>query len=221
MSVASDSPCCPLCESRKTVFFFQDNNKNHQHRYHRCTDCDVVFVAPACYLSRSTEKARYDMHNNDYSEPYIRFLSRLALPMLEHLPAPSAGLDFGSGCSQAMAEIFRQAGHSCVCYDLFYYPDNSCLSDQYDFIVASEVIEHLQSPQNVIEQWLAMLKPSGILGVMTGLRPADGNFVDWWYKNDPTHVMLFSAATFSYLKATYNLTPLFAEQGVFVFRSPA
>lgn len=209
---------CPLCGYRHAEFFF-DDCKNFQQRYYRCMICDVVFVAPQYRLSEAEEKTRYDMHNNDYSEPYIDFLSRLATPMLAQLSLRSTGLDFGSGRSQAMAEIFRQAGHTCDCYDIFYYPDTVLRPRHYDFLVASEVIEHLYEPQTVIEQWLALLKPQGFLGIMTGLRPPEADFPDWWYKNDPTHVMLFSAATFTYLQKKHGLTLLFADKGIFVFRT--
>ncbi len=215
---------CPLC-NYVAAFFFSDP-KNYQHRYHRCAQCDLVFVDPKCRLSDEAEKARYDMHVNDYSEHYISFLSRLANPMLAQLAnriinadrqVVLSGLDFGSGKSQAMAELFRHAGHDCQCYDIFYYPEHSLLDESYDFVIASEVIEHLYQPQTVFEQWLTMLKPNGILGVMTGLRPDDNKFANWWYKNDPTHVSLFSRKTFLYLQKQYHLSCLYEAGNVLLF----
>ncbi len=223
---------CPLCNHQAT-FFFADP-KNYQHRYHHCLHCDLVFVDPECRLDDEAEKARYDMHINDDSEHYVNFLSRLATPMLNQLSNRAtpvkqikqdkpikqikfSGLDFGSGKSQAMAKLFRRAGHSCQCYDIFYYPEHALLTKSYDFIVASEVIEHLYQPQTVIEQWLAMLKPNGILGIMTGLRPDDDAFGNWWYKNDPTHVSLFSRKTFAYLQKHYHLSCLYEAKNVLLF----
>ncbi len=220
MTAAHLALACPLCAFSPSVFFFQDD-KNYRQRYQHCPQCDVVFVDPACRLDAAAEKARYDKHNNDNSTPYVQFLSRLALPVLAQLSSPAVGLDFGSGRSQAMAEIFRQAGHRCDCYDIFFYPKTTLLPQAYDFMIASEVIEHLYSPKAVIEQWLTLLKPGGLLGIMTGIRPAAAtDFADWWYKNDPTHVLLLSDKTFAYLQRRYALTPLFAEKGVFVFRLP-
>ncbi len=208
---------CPLCE-QSAAFFFADS-KNFQQSYHRCLRCDLVFVAPDCRLDSEAERARYDMHINDYSEPYVQFLSRLAKPMLEQLTEPAEGLDFGSGKSQAMAELFRQQGHNCTCYDVFYYPDKAALSKTYDFIVASEVIEHLYTPKAVVEQWLQLLKPKGLLGVMTGLCPDDKEFPNWWYKNDPTHVSLFSRQTFDYLAEQYRLQCVYEHKNVLVFNT--
>lgn len=229
---------CPLCHGKQTAFFFHDP-KNYRHIYHRCCECDLVFVLPACRLDSQAEKARYDMHHNDESTHYIHFLSRLADPMLtqlaKHAPvhdleqSPDAttvtttatnhtGLDFGSGKSQAMAKLFRQAGHTCDCYDVYYYPDTSLQPQSYDFIIACEVIEHLYDPKTVFEQWLSLLKPNGLLGIMTGNRPTDGEFPHWWYKNDPTHVGLYSAACFDYLQHKYRLTTVYRDKAVIIFR---
>lgn len=210
---------CPLCNNKQTVFYWTDK-KNHQHTYYYCSLCDVVFVIPPCRLDRATEKSRYDMHQNDNSKHYINFLSRLANPMLSCLCTPSVGLDFGSGKSQAMASLFQQAGHHCHCYDSYYYPDKSCLTRRYDFIVASEVIEHLYDPKNTFELWLDLLKPQGLLGIMTGFRPNDKYFANWWYKNDPTHVVLFSDNTFAYLQKTYGLAVAFSAKNIIGFWRP-
>ncbi len=212
---------CPLCHGNECLFFFQDT-KNAKHSYQHCPNCDLVFVEPSCRLDQQAEKSRYDMHQNDGTEQhYVDFLSRLATPMLNHLPNSQAeGLDFGSGKSQAMANLFRQAGHSCQCYDIFYYPDNELLKQQYDFIVASEVIEHLYDPKTIFEQWLSMLNPNGLLGIMTGFRPAPEAFPNWWYKNDPTHVMLFSEKSFAYLEEHYSLKVKHQSKNVLVFSKP-
>lgn len=208
---------CPLCCGHDTAFFFADK-KNYCHIYHRCRRCDLVFVHPDCRLDSAAEKSRYDMHINDYSEPYVRFLSRLASPMLSRLSPAQVGLDFGSGVSQAMADLFRQAGHRCDCYDVYFYPDSDLLSRQYDFVVASEVIEHLYEPKAVFERWLSLLKLGGMLGVMTGMRPTDDAFPDWWYKNDPTHVALFSLESFDYLWRRYRLRYVFQAGNVVIFK---
>ncbi|PIE42220.1 MAG: 2-polyprenyl-3-methyl-5-hydroxy-6-metoxy-1,4-benzoquinol methylase [Gammaproteobacteria bacterium] len=211
---------CPLCLSQKTRFFFADG-KNYQHIYYRCLRCDLVFVAPPCRLDSVEEKARYDMHDNDENDTrYVQFLARLANPMLQRLLHPSQGLDFGSGTSQAMANFFYQAGHSCHRYDIYYAPEHELLKQRYDFIVASEVIEHLYEPKGVIEQWLTMLRPDGLLGIMTGLRSETTDFPNWWYKNDPTHVALFSRQTLAYLAKQYHLTFVYQHKNVTIFRLP-
>lgn len=215
---------CPLCQNEQTVFYFQDP-KNYGHSYGRCPRCALIFVLPNCRLDSDAEKARYDMHENDESEHYVRFLSRLADPMLSALQSPAKGLDFGSGKSPAMAKRFRQAGHDCVCYDIYYYPDPTLLNQSYDFIVASEVIEHLYDPKTVFELWLDLLSPNGLLGIMTGIAYEQHTnvgikhgFADWWYKNDPTHVVLFAPQTFDYLEQQYGLKRVHTAKNVVLFR---
>jgi 2-polyprenyl-3-methyl-5-hydroxy-6-metoxy-1,4-benzoquinol methylase len=80
-------------------------------------------------------------------------------------------------------------------YDSFYLPDADVLEDSYDFICATEVVEHLHRPGAELARLWALLKPGGWLGLMTKLvrdRPA---FAGWHYKNDPTHVCFFSEHT--------------------------
>ncbi len=210
---------CPLCSGNDVVLFFCED-KNYRQVYYHCLDCDLVFVAPECRLSSSDEKARYDMHNNDESQHYVDFLSRLATPTLQYLPPHSRGLDFGSGTSQAMAKLFRQQGHDCQCYDIFYYPTPTLLEQKYDFLIASEVIEHLYEPKVVFEQWLSLLHANGVLAIMTCFRPVERSFSAWWYKNDPTHVSLFSAKTFKFLEQRYGLKRLLVCKDIAIFRLP-
>jgi hypothetical protein len=42
-----------------------------------------------------------------------------------------------------------------------------------------------------------MLKPKGVLGVVTRRVPDD--FEGWWYHRDPTHVVFYSERTFEWI----------------------
>ena len=83
--------------------------------------------------------------------------------------------------------------------NLYYYPNKQALHQQYDFVTATEVIEHLFTPNLVWQQWLDMLKPGGWLGVMTKLVKDVDAFASWHYRHDPTHVVFFSRETFEFL----------------------
>lgn len=215
---SSDSINCPLCLSHETTWFFHDD-QHFQQTYYHCQHCDFVFVIPQCRLNSIDEKARYDHHENDGVD-YRQFLARLANPLLKQLHQPAKGLDFGSGRSQMMANLFRQAGHSCDCYDIYYYPDKMLLKKSYDFLIASEVIEHLYQPKTTFETWLQLLNSGGLLAIMTGIRPCDGEFSTWWYKNDPTHVGLYSQKTLDYLSNYYQLTVVARDNNVIIFSTP-
>ena len=65
----------------------------------------------------------------------------------------------------------------------------------YDFICATEVVEHLHHPGAELAHLWSLLRPGGWLGIMTKLVRDRSAFKQWHYKNDPTHVCFFSEET--------------------------
>lgn len=206
---------CPLCSENQTRFYFED-----KHRcYFQCSRCELVFVSQDQRLDAVTEKAHYDHHeNNPDDQGYRRFLSRLALPLIERLAAGSTGLDFGCGPGPALAHMLREAGHTVALYDIYYQPDASVLKKTYDFVTATEVIEHLYDPQEIWSKWLNLVKPGGWIGIMTKQVIDIEAFASWHYKYDPTHVIFFSRATFRYLAARDKLELEFIGNDVILLR---
>ena len=84
-------------------------------------------------------------------------------------------------------------------YDLFYYPDKSKLKDKYEFITATEVIEHIKDSANAFNYFEDKLKSGGILGLMTKLVIGQEAFSKWHYKNDLTHIRFYSLETFKWV----------------------
>lgn len=210
-------PLCPLCLSNQAPFYFEDKNRS----YFQCLRCELVFVPPAQRLDAVSEKAHYDHHdNNPDDQGYRQFLSRLALPLLKRLPSGLQGLDFGCGAGPALAHMLREAGHNVALYDIYYQPDATVLEKTYDFITATEVIEHLFDPHNVWLQWLNLVKPGGWISIMTKLVTDLDGFASWHYKVDPTHVCFFSQATFIYLAERDKLELEFIGNDVILLRKP-
>ncbi|MCG6202102.1 class I SAM-dependent methyltransferase [Psychromonas antarctica] len=208
---------CPLCSSNQTPFYFEDRSRS----YFQCCRCKLVFISPDQRLDALSEKVHYDHHHNDPDAPgYRQFLSRLALPLLERLASESKGLDFGCGPGPALAHILREAGHSVKLYDIYYQPDLSVLDETYDFMTATEVIEHLFDPKKIWAQWLNLVKPGGWIGIMTKQVIDLAAFASWHYKYDPTHVIFFSRATFRYLAARDNLKVEFIGNDVILLNKP-
>ena len=167
---------------------------------------------------RYQEKAEYDLHQNDPQDlGYRSFLNRLAQPLLERLNPKSQGLDFGSGPGPCLSLILEEQGHTVALYDLYYASHPELLESQYDFITATEVVEHLVQPLLELERLWSLLKPGGQLGIMTKLVASPEKFVNWHYKSDPTHISFFSVATFEYLGQRWGSAPEFIGADVILF----
>lgn len=187
---------CPLCAAANTVLYHRDRRRD----YHRCSDCALVFVPPAFRLSAAEERAVYDQHQNSPDDPgYRRFLSRLADPLCQRLAPGARGLDFGSGPGPTLSVMLAEAGHPMAIYDPFYAPDASVLEATYDFITATEVVEHLFAPGETLARLVGQLHPGGWLGLMTKRVTTRDAFVAWHYILDPTHVCFFSDASLNWL----------------------
>ena len=186
---------CPLCSGSTANDFFVDQRRP----YLRCGDCALVFVPPAYYLDREAERREYDLHRNEVNDPgYRRFLSRLSEPLLQRLAPGASGLDFGCGQGPALAHMLEEAGCLVALYDSFYQPDPRVLEHQYDFICATEVVEHLHRPGEELQRLWSLLCKGGWLGIMTKLVRDVEAFSGWHYKNDPTHVCFFSDLTWQW-----------------------
>jgi hypothetical protein len=188
-------PCCPLCGGEQIQDFHQDQRRH----YLRCETCALVFVPSRFHLDSVREKAEYDLHRNEVSDlGYRQFLTRLAHPLLSRMPDGCRGLEFGCGPGPALAAMLEEAGHTVSLYDPFYFPDRSVLQDDYDFVTATEVVEHLHRPGEELEMLWSQLRIGGWLGIMTKLVIDAQAFSRWHYKNDLTHVCFFSRATWKW-----------------------
>uniref|UniRef100_UPI004048BE5A class I SAM-dependent methyltransferase n=1 Tax=Vibrio anguillarum TaxID=55601 RepID=UPI004048BE5A len=208
---------CPLCFSEQIVPYFADKVR----LYLQCQHCALVFVSPEHRLDEKAEKAFYDLHeNNPQDRGYRQFLSRVCAPMLERLSPASNGLDFGCGPGPTLSIMLEEAGHTMSLYDIFFHPDEKVLQATYDFMTATEVIEHLHKPHQVWQQWLNLVKPGGWIGLMTKLVKDVEAFAGWHYKNDLTHVIFFSRETFQYLAKRDELELEFIGNDVILLRKP-
>jgi hypothetical protein len=173
MALNRDSCCecedaCPLCGGNDSSVFHRDSARP----YLRCARCALVFVRPKERPDAATEKARYDLHQNDPVDTgYRRFLAFLADAVVRNTPLGSEGLDFGCGPGPALAMMLRQAGRPTALYDPFYAPDETVWSRSYDFISSSETFEHLNNPGRELDRLFKALRPGGLLAIMTQFAP--------------------------------------------------
>ena len=169
--------------------------------YYRCNNCSLIFQDPKTYLDNVEEKKRYDTHQNNPDDPgYRKFLSQVTGPVLERISEGDCGLDFGCGPGPTISVMLEEKGYSVQNYDLYYANHPKLLEVEYDFITSTEVFEHLYDPKEVLDKLWKIVKPGGILVVMTVFYPHERDkFKGWWYKNDPTHVCFYNEEVFEYI----------------------
>lgn len=196
-------------------------HRDNLREYLRCAGCDLVFVPPEYHLSAEEERARYDQHNNDPRDPgYRAFLSRLAVPLAGVLEPGSVGLDFGCGPGPALSSILGEMGFTVHDYDPMYRDDPRLLERTYDFVAATETVEHFARPAEEFALMRDLVRAGGWLGVMTAM--TDGaDFGSWHYRRDPTHVSFFSRETFRWIAERFAFGEVrFREGGVVLLRRP-
>lgn len=196
---------CPLCNSEKNTHYYEDKLRE----YWQCHNCHLIFVPSQFHLNEAEEQKVYDLHeNNPADSGYRNFLSRLITPLHETLSEtgiqpPASGLDFGAGPGPTLSLMLEEAGYSMAIYDHYYARHPEVLAQEYDFITSTEVWEHLSQPQQVIDQLFSILKPKGIIGVMTKRIPRTP-FENWHYIKDPTHITFFADETFKFIAEKYQ-----------------
>ncbi|PKQ07348.1 MAG: methyltransferase type 12 [Alphaproteobacteria bacterium HGW-Alphaproteobacteria-11] len=200
---ATGVAACPVCRVPSPVPFMEVGPL----RYWKCETCAARFLDPAQHPAPDVERAHYLTHENDPADRrYRRFLAKLATPLLARLAPRSSGLDYGCGPGPALAAMLREAGHDMALYDPFFYPDESALTRTYDFIVCTETVEHFHRPAEEFDRLDALLRPGGLLALMTAFRPADDAFAKWHYRKDPTHVVFYNEKTLGTVARARNWT---------------
>jgi len=209
---------CPLCDSEDAPEYFSDSSRI----YFNCRTCGLIFVPSRYFPSRAEEKARYDLHQNSLDNAgYRAYLERLFVPMNGMLSPRSRGLDFGCGPGRpGLSLLFEQAGHVMAVYDPYYAPDEDALTRKYDFISATEVVEHLHEPGRTLDMLWRLLLPGGTLGIMTQMFPGvKEQFAKWHYRSDFTHVCFFARTTFEWLARKWGIESVFIGNEVIIMRN--
>ena len=190
----------PICTSASEHFAQADGKA-----YFRCDLCEARFLDPGSHPATQDEYSHYLHHENDVNDPrYRKFLSKLATPLLEELPARAKGLDYGCGPGPALAVMLTEAGHAMAIYDPFFADDHEALTTTYDFITCTEVIEHFHDPMREFSRLDAMLRPGGVLGLMTCFQTEDSRFAEWHYRKDPTHVVFYRDSTLRWIARKFG-----------------
>lgn len=205
---------CPLCSGSSTSLILDDAGR----RYHRCEECDLIFLDPAQRSAPLDEVLRYMDHQNDRSDVgYLRFLRQLADPLCDVVPPGCRGLDYGCGPTPLLGEWLTSQERETVSYDPVFHPYEQLLEARYDFITCSEVMEHAHHPLALFARMRESLADGGRLAVMTRHHGVDTPFETWWYRRDHTHVCFFTERTMSWVAHRLGWTVAFPAPHVSMF----
>lgn len=170
-------------------------------------------------LTHEEEKSRYQSHDNNVEDlAYRNYLHKLTVPLFNLLKSHDFGahLDFGSGKAPVVSEFFVEKKWLSDFYDCYFYPEKP--EKQYEVVTAIEVVEHFREPEKNWEELLAYIKLQGLLMVNTQIYVAEEDeekdrqkFHQWWYKNDPTHVGIYSERTLRELEEKLGLQRIYFD----------
>ena len=210
---------CPLCLSHKNCVKYHNNNEFGERSFLECLECHLIFVPKKYHISSELERSRYQTHNNSpMDKGYVDFLNQLIDPLITYLNEGDCGLDFGCGPGPAIDHILSSKGIFVDNYDPYFFNDKSLMRLQYDFVTSTEVLEHLSNPREDITKILDLVKPCGYIGIMTLIYDSRLSFGDWWYKEDPTHIMFYQNRTFQWIASWFNLDIMLVTDRVIIFR---
>ena len=215
MTIRTPSENCRLCGASASEFGQLPSDKR---MFLLCSGCACIFVRGDGLLVAEEEKQRYLQHNNEATPEYEKFLNRLAVPVTREAKPAGAGLDFGCGPVPVLSVLLAKQGFKMRQYDPFFFPDQGALTSRFDFITCSEAAEHFHQPLKEFELLNRLLRPNGVLGVMTQMRAQWEGFFEWHYPRDPTHVIFYSPRTMHWLAERFGLEPTFLPENVVIFR---
>ena len=210
-------PPCPLCHETEQISLL---GSAMPRRYLACGQCYLAYMHPNDYLSADEEKAYYATHENSIDdEGYVGFLNILLAPLLDLIEQKekTIALDYGCGPGPTLSVLLEQNGIHCDNYDPFFFPEG--VSPPYDVITATECFEHFHHPENELKKLVSMLKPGGLLALMTSRWSNAEKFMHWHYNRDPTHVIFMHKKTTLFIEENFGLDSIFRDKKrVIIFR---
>jgi len=202
---------CPLCGAPEPS----------GSRFLNCSRCDLVFRPAKDRPSAEEERAHYLTHENSpEQEGYVRHLRRALDPALPYLEPGMKGVDWGSGPGPTLSGLLRATGFACHDYDPIFGP--KALFPPYDFIFATECLEHMHHPGRDMEHLVSCLSPGGLFIAMTECWEQLSQFDSWRYARDPTHTSFFHRRTFVWIAAHFKMEHVWSDgRRVFILRRHA
>lgn len=195
---------CPLCGASGPFETVVDIRKR---RDRVCGRCRLIFAESAFLPVPEAEKQRYAKHRNGLDDAgYVAFMKQALAPALPFLKPEMRGLDYGCGHTPILRLLLAEVGLRCENYDPFFFPEWP--DGTFDFLFATEVVEHFHRPADEWPRMLSLLKPGGILTVMTAPWEDLDAFRTWGYASDETHVAFYHRLTLDWIFDEFGLVKL-------------
>jgi SAM-dependent methyltransferase len=112
----------------------------------------------------------------------------------------ATGLDISQ---TAVTQANNFFGNYYICDDLFKYA--VVHSSEYDLVIFTEVIEHIDEPLPFIESILKMIKPGGHAIITTPNKSIFPKDIVWKTENPPIHWWWFSEESIKFIAEKYNV----------------
>ncbi len=202
---------CKICGS-PTREFIHNRTKT---LYFHCPICDFIQKDENSFPSKEKELSIYMLHENSIDrEDYVGYLKKFVdQALIPFMKKEAFGLDFGSGPVPVLSQILkRDYDLKTDIYDYYFAPETIYLEKSYDFIVSTEVIEHLQDPLKSFSIFGELLVKGGILSLMTLFHPqSDSLFQEWWYTRDKSHISFYTTLTIEYLARLFSFDIIYTD----------
>ena len=197
-------PRCKICGNQVQTLM----DTQFDVDYFLCLNCEYLFQDETTCLSSEEEKQIYLSHENSADNVgYVnRFREMIETYLLPENPTNLNVLDFGSGPEPVLADLLKSYGFSVDIFDPYFAPDQGYRHRTYDIITLTEVVEHLKDPLSELAALVHLLKLGGRLAIMTQFHPMnEREFLNWWYRRDPTHIGFFRTKTFGIIANQLSL----------------
>jgi len=201
---------CLICKSATTIRY----DEAYKLNYYSCDQCGFIAQDRESIASFEQERKEYDHHENSIdNEGYVAYFKRFIDKALIPYAALGQGLDFGSGPEPVFSQIMKRDYHASMdIYDLHYQPETIYEGKSYDYIVSTEVIEHVKEPLEFLRLLKNHLKPGGVIALMTLFHDGhEAAFLKWWYRRDITHISFFTPTTFRYIAEILGLEIVYCD----------
>ena len=188
---------------------------------YRCLDCRFMFRHPV--FSKETYDELYRQASSSTWDETDRLDQQLVRETLCSLLASGKVLDIGCGTGSLLAPLRRrfntfgieinaeaaakaeQRGVPIIARDL---EEVSAVPEEFDAVIACDVIEHVFNPLELLQRMLAKTAPDGYVVISTGNTDAWSWYLAgsrFWYCYLPEHISFVSPSWFSHHAAALGV----------------